>query len=225
MARPKSVLHIHAKAKVDVDLSSIKEKLVGNVLLFTTIQYVDQVENMKKQIGATTIIPKRTHAAFEGQILGCTRLEDEELEGFDSILYVGDGAFHPQAAVNKELPILCYNPRTSELKTLDSKYFSQVERRKKVGVSKFYMSNEIGVIITTKFGQARPHFLNKLKKTYPNKNFYGIVFDTIEYSRLEDFSFLECYVNTACPRIGVDDDLGKPCVNFTDLPELSKLLW
>lgn len=215
------ILHIHAKAARTVDLSGIKDKLPEKVLLFTTVQYIDQIDEMKSQINAKVIKPKNSHTQMEGQILGCSKLTDEELVDTDAILYVGDGLFHPQATANDKIKVFCYNPKNEVLTELDENFFENTQKKKRLGLNSFYMSENIGVLITTKHGQSRMRFLDKIKETFPKKNFYPIVFDTINFQSLEDFNFLECFINTACPRIGVDDTLPKPCVNVADLEELN----
>ena len=218
------VLHIHAKALKTVDLSRVKDKLPKNLLLFTTVQYIDQLDIMAKQVGAKVIKPKISHTLYPGQILGCTELTPEELAGIDAILYVGDGVFHPQATANAAVDVYCYDPRNDELTKLDASYYDTLMRRKKAGLNMFYRSKDVGVLITLKSGQGRIGFLTRIKRQFPDKNFYPLIFDTLDIGKLEDFNFIECYVNTACPRIGVDDTLPKPCVNVQDISELN-LIW
>lgn len=45
---------------------------------------------------------------------------------------------------------------------------------------------------------------NKFNGEYPNKKFYIFIADTIDYNQLNDFPFIEAWVNTACPRIEED---------------------
>jgi 2-(3-amino-3-carboxypropyl)histidine synthase len=221
------ILHIPCKSTLKVDLSQIKSKLKGKILLFTTVQYVEQIDEMRKQLGAencSVIKPKDSHAKYAGQILGCTKLSKDEISGFDAILFVGDGLFHPIALSNEDIDVYCYNPKSNHLQKLDETHFKNIEKKKKLGLNTFYRSKKIGVLISTKPGQKRLDAIDVLKKNYPDKEFFGILFDTIDFSRLLDFNFIECFVNTACPRIGVDDELPMPCINISDLEEL-KYKW
>jgi diphthamide biosynthesis enzyme Dph1/Dph2-like protein len=58
----------------------------------------------------------------------------------------------------------------------------------------------------------------KLQEKYPDKTFYYLLADVIDFSKLEDFPFLQAFVNTACPRI-IDDTekVPRPMVNIEDL--------
>ena len=52
------------------------------------------------------------------------------------------------------------------------------------------------------------------------KNCYIFAFDTLDFSQIENFPFVECWVNTACNRIL--DDYGKfpkPLIDLADLEE------
>ena len=59
----------------------------------------------------------------------------------------------------------------------------------------------------------------KLKELYPEKNFYFFVGDNFIEYEVENFPFIESWVNTACPRIGQDDIVRFkfPLVNIKDV--------
>ncbi|MBU4283524.1 MAG: diphthamide synthesis protein, partial [Nanoarchaeota archaeon] len=84
---------------------------------------------------------------------------------------------------------------------------------------KFLSSKEIGVILTTKPGQEQLKEAFELKNKFKDKNFYFLIFDTIDFNQLENFPFIECFVNTACPRIALDDSIkiGKAIINLEDI--------
>ncbi len=84
---------------------------------------------------------------------------------------------------------------------------------------KFHTSTQIGVFISSKWGQEYKNSALKLKNQYKDKNFYFFVGDNFIESEMENFPFIECWVNTACPRIGQDDIVrqSKPVVNIKDI--------
>ena len=102
---------------------------------------------------------------------------------------------------------------------LDKKHIEKYLKKKKANLAKFYLSKNIGVFITTKWGQEYEIAALKLKKKYKDKNFYFFVGDNFLDSEIENFPFCECWVNTACPRIGQDDILRhkKAIVNIKDV--------
>lgn len=83
----------------------------------------------------------------------------------------------------------------------------------------FMSSKEIGVLISTKPGQYKIKKAYELEDKFPEKKIYFLLFNTLNYSGLENFPFIECFVNTACPRISYDeaDKIRKPIINIDDL--------
>jgi len=81
------------------------------------------------------------------------------------------------------------------------------------------MSEIIGVFVTTKWGQEYKNTALKLKEKHPGKKFYFFIGDNFADIEIENFPWVECWVNTACPRIGQDDILRhkKPVVNIKDI--------
>jgi 2-(3-amino-3-carboxypropyl)histidine synthase len=138
----------------------------------------------------------------------------------DAFLYVGDGLFHPKALViNNELPVYLYDPKREEWNVMKDEDIELAKKKQKAAMSTFLMSKKIGVLITTKYGQQRIQMSMKLKEKYPDKEFFFLLFDSLDWNSLEDFPFLECFVNTMCPRIGLDDTnkLRKPVLDIGEL--------
>ena len=50
------------------------------------------------------------------------------------------------------------------------------------------------------------------------KQVYIFVGDILNYADMENFPFIEVWINTACPRIGYDDvtSMPKPLININD---------
>ena len=74
------------------------------------------------------------------------------------------------------------------------------------------------MLVATRYGQARLREALDLRQRYPDKTFYVLLADVIDFAKLEDFPFIQIYVNTACPRI-MDDHgkLPRPVLNISDL--------
>jgi 2-(3-amino-3-carboxypropyl)histidine synthase len=185
---------------------NIIEKLPKTIALFFTIQFIDSLEDVKKDIEATgrvVKVMKGKHTKYMGQIYGCNL---EKFEGVDAYFYIGDGLFHPKAlALGNDKPIHIWNPVSEKYSVMDREAVYEELHRQKAAFSRFLTADKIGVLVTTKPGQSYLKYALKLKDKYPDKKFYYIVMDTINFEGLEDFNFVECWVNTACPRIGWDD--------------------
>ncbi len=219
------VLFIEGKYKKIISLpKDLIDALPKTIALFNAVQFENSQEHVKKQLedtGKTVVLPITPHSKYKGQLLGCGIKKFKE--EFDAFLYIGDGVFHPQALIieNKK-PVFCYDPFGEGFwNMLDTKIVEDKLKRKKGALSKFYASQNIGVLVSTKPGQNYLNHALKLRAKYPDKNFYYILNNNIDFSQLENFPFVECWVNTACPRIGIDDvyQFEKPVVNLDDVGE------
>ncbi len=202
-------------------------QLPKKVMLFVNIQLMHQRDAIaaqleKHNIEVLTSRPK--HSWHDGQLLGCGNEKWDQ--GQEAFVYVGDGFFHPSALLfNNDEKVFQYDPKTGKIKVLDKDDMRQILGAKKGGMATFYSSKNIGVLITTKYGQQRMQPAFKLQEKFPDKTFYYLLGDTIDFSKLEDFPFIQCYINTACPRISDDHSkIPRPCINIEDVAEL-KMKW
>jgi 2-(3-amino-3-carboxypropyl)histidine synthase len=217
---------IEARYKGKVELpAEVIELLPKKIALFTTVQFLDSIAEIKKQLekkGKKVLLIKTEHTKYPGQLLGCNIKKFSE--DFDAFLYIGDGMFHPKALILKNpKPAFAYNPFSKEYVKLEPKDAEAMRKKNEGAKLKFLNSKEIGVLISTKPGQQQIKKAYELEKEYANKNFYFLLFDTIDFAELENFPFIECFVNTACPRISYDESekIRKPVVNVDDLSDLS----
>ena len=195
-------------------------QLPTKVVLFLNIQFHNQYEQLRNQLEAAgkevlTVRPK--HAWHEGQILGCS-VEDWD-KGQEAFVYIGDGLFHPKALLFKnDEKVFIYDPKTQKSKVLTKQDIDQILRQQKGALAAFHMAKRVGVIVTTKYGQTRLKQSMKLQQMFPDKEFYFLLADVIQFQKLEDFPFIDVFVNTACPRVMDDNEkLPKPMTNLEDL--------
>lgn len=212
------------KDKVELPDELIKQ-LPAKVALFTTVQFLNSLDEAKKKLeaaGKKVLILKAEHAQYYGQLLGCNI---NKFSGdFDAFLYIGDGLFHPKALMLKNSkPVFVYDPFSKEFMKLSENSVAEMKKKNLGAINKFLHSKEIGVLISTKPGQLRMKEVYELEKKYPDKNFYSLLFDTIDFGELENFPFIQCFINTACPRIAYEEaeKIGKPVVNIADLSQIS----
>jgi len=199
----------------------VVKKLPKKIMFFMTAQLIDQKEELRVQLenaGKKVFFTKPRHTVYEGQLLGCNT---EKITGdFDAFFYVGDGLFHPQALMMKnDKPIHVYNQVQNKYLLISKNDSLLFKKRVAIANAMFHNSKNIGVLVTTKPGQNKLAFFMKLRKKYPEKEFYYLVNNNIEFDKLEDFPFIECFVNTACERIAYDDykKFKKPIINFEDI--------
>lgn len=216
---------VPVNARVDVQIpSSALKKLPEKIALFVTSQLYTQFEKIKNQLESAekkVLIVQTRHTPREGQILGCN-IEDYEVRGeFDAFFYVGDGEFHPKALLFRNTkPVFVYNPLENQFFEMDREEAERAVKRRKGALLKFYTSKNIGVMVTGKSGQNMIH--KALKFKFKDKKFFIFVANTFNFQELNDFPFIDVWINTACPRIAYEDleKLDQPIINFEEIPEL-----
>ncbi len=207
------------KKKVILPKKVIK-KLPKELALFTTVQFIDSLNIIKKQLekaNKKVKLYKVKHTQYKGQLLGCS-IEKFNAKNF---LYIGDGMFHPKALLlkNPESKVFVFNPINKKFSIVKEKEVIPWLKKKKWALLKMMSSDNIGVLISTKPGQNRIKEALRLKKKMPEKNLYFFVFNTLNFEELENFPFVDCFINTACPRIAYDDTnkIKKPILNLDDV--------
>lgn len=220
-------IYVEAFYLGDVELpAGLIKKLPKSVALFGAIQYVKKLDAIRKQLegaGKNVLLIKTRHTRHAGQLLGCNI--DEFKDPFDAALYVGDGLFHPKALLMRnQRPVYVYDPKANEYRELKAEEIEGIKRKHTGALIRFLSSTHIGVLVSTKPGQQYLKKALELKKKFPEKRFYFLVFNDVNWQGLEDFPFVEMYVNTACARIGFDDTnkLGKAVLNLEDALDAAK---
>lgn len=205
-------------AEVDADVLPVVEKslekLPKKVGVLTTAQHLSQLDK------AVEFLKKNKKEAVKGgQVLGCNVSNAEKIaDKVDAFLFIGSGKFHPLGAGKILKPVVCANPYNNEVSEIDLKEIEKISKKRQAMLSKFYASDKIGVIVAT---NAQSSIINAKKavEKYPEKEFFFFACNTLNFDEMENFPFVQCWVNTACLRIGYDDldRAKKPMVNLEDI--------
>ncbi len=200
------VMFIPAKSSFDckqINLKALEKSEFKKFGLISSIQFVDELEKVKK------FLEKNGYECIiGGQILGCRVEKAYKIKNkIDAFLYIGDGLFHPSALYRIQKPIFLYDG--TELKE---------PKKNRAALLKFLHGENIGIIVSTKHGQSFMSWAEKLKEMFPAKKYYIFLCDTLDYNQMQNFNFIDAWVNTACNRIA--DDI--TAVNYEDIVLLKK---
>jgi len=207
------IYNLHAKAalgKIDFETKTLPDK-IG---LVTTIQYLPEMKKVSDYLWK-----KGIKAALGGQVLGCDVSSVERIkDDISAFLYIGSGEFHPiGVALKTGKPVYSLHPESMKIRKIEESEIDKIRRKQKGMLAKFHNSNVIGVIITTKKGQSEVQGgikkIKEIEKRYPEKRFYHFLCDTLDFGSLENFPFIQVWVNTMCPRIMEDINI----LNIQDL--------
>ena len=119
-------------------------------------------------------------------------------------------------SINKD--VFCYEPVNAVLSKIDKTEVEKYNKKRKVNYMKFLSATEIGILVSIKPGQNNFRKAVELKKQLKDKNCYIFVFDTLDFNQIENFPFIQCWVNTACNRILDDyEKFRKPLVDINNI--------
>lgn len=181
-------------------LSLLEQKRIG---LVTTVQHAHLIDAMAAYLRArgieVIIVPGTSRAPLRGQVLGCN-FHAARNTGATEILFVGTGLFHPlgiQLATGAR--VVAVDPYTMEAQVVDG---SRLLRKRFALLERARGARSIGIIISLKSGQQRWDLARRLV-TLDRKAVLVTMHDIIPDELLN--LGMDCYVNTACPRLAYDD--------------------
>ncbi|MDL2261224.1 diphthamide biosynthesis enzyme Dph2 [Methanimicrococcus sp. OttesenSCG-928-J09] len=207
------VRFIEARSKADISeavknaLPLLTEQTIG---LLTTVQHVHQMNTAKKileEVGKTVIIANGDERiAYPGQILGCnfSAAHSKEAEDCGEFLYIGSGQFHPiGAALSSKKRVVCTDPFTSEVFELSDRKFL-MQRSAVIGNASD--AQVFCILVSVKNGQYRKSLAEQIKeKAEANgKQAFILFMDFVSPDQMLSFK-ADAFVNTACPRLAIDD--------------------
>ncbi len=144
----------------------------------------------------------------EGQVLGCSFGSASSISSdVDNFIYIGSGNFHPLGvtlATGKKT--FAVDPMLGEVRDMDTQK-EKILRQRFAKITKAKDGNAFGIIVGEKRGQMRKGLAFKIKKLLKEKGkrAYLLYLNEITPENLLPFRKLDAFVNTACPRISIDD--------------------
>lgn len=214
-------LFIESKYMGKTETRKIKvEKLPQTIGLATSVQFADRLDEIKNFLETNNkkVLIGEGKQKYKGQILGCDVSAGNNIKGkVDAFLYIGDGRFHPLGlAMKTEKEVYTFNPKSNQFLKINEKKINEYKKNIQVKTMRYLSSDNIGILVSTKPGQNDMKSAQKLKKDLEKKGKKGyiFVFNTLNTNELENFPFVDFWVNTACPRIEEDS---KKIINIENI--------
>jgi len=206
-------IFIGAKIKNEPDYEKIKE-IVNKKITEKKIAvcYSNQFIEVAKKISDK--LNKKVVQTI--QILGCSNPHfSKEVE---AILLIGQGKFHSVSiAYESKLPTYILENETIE--KISEKEVQKMEQKEKGMYLKYLHSEKIGILVTNKPGQQRLKNALRYLKSLKEKKGYIFISNDLNTKEFENFQ-INCWVNTACPRMDLTDG---EIINLEKLQRLEKL--
>ncbi|MDR1404513.1 MAG: diphthamide biosynthesis enzyme Dph2 [Candidatus Methanoplasma sp.] len=217
-------VEVRANPDIDVYLAAVSQKLPQKIGLLATVQYVGLIPNAKKILerdGKTVFVGRGDSRIFhQGQVLGCNFSAAESVnDEVDAFLYIGEGDFHPLAAAfGTDKDVVVFNPLTGDIKSV-KEIRDRILRKRFAAIETAKNAETFLVIVCTKTGQDRSALADSVagKIRERGKKAYILLANEIGPDVLLPYN-VDAYVNTACPRIVMDDSAKykKPMLTVTE---------
>ena len=222
-----NVLYIESRSDADVDESILDSlgALPAKVGLLATVQYlglIPKVRSILESSGRTVYVGTGDgRICHPGQVLGCNCSAAEAVDAdVDGFLFIGEGDFHPLAAAfGMEKQVLVLNPVTGEVRDM-AETRDRILRRRFAAIQGAKDAQSFLVIVCSKVGQNRDGLADRMVTLLRDhgRTAFKVVIEEINPTALMSYQ-VDAFVNTACPRIAMDDAARYPKPMLTP-PEL-----
>lgn len=223
------VVYLDAQYAVRPDrcLEKLKETLLrfGSLGLFSSIQFIGCLEEARRILegwGLRVFIGRGSGVKYAGQVLGCNYTSPLEVESqVEAFLFIGGGLFHPLGlSLLTGKPVFALNPLNCSLRDM-SVLKRRYLRRRYASIAEAMKGRVFGILVGLEPGQFRLGQAEGLKSLIERlgREAYLLGFNYLDASMLEAYTWIDVFVNTACPRLSLEDSerLSKPILNPAEL--------
>jgi len=232
------IIYIEAKAMLSLK-TAVKEALPllrpwRSIGLTTTVQHVDMLSEARETLlraKKSVVVGDARRFIHSGQVTGCDYSNANAIaKDVDAFLFIGGGKFHAVGvALATSKPTVVADPYEQRAFSVVTDV-QRIVKQRWTSVQQAKESERFGVVIGLKNGQRRLEMAlrvrEKLEKAGKKTTLLAIREVTPE--ALIEFPSLNAYVNTACPRISLDDatKFQRPVLTITEaLVVAGELTW
>ncbi|HDD66708.1 MAG TPA: diphthamide biosynthesis enzyme Dph2 [Nitrososphaeria archaeon] len=196
-------------------LDSLEEGIrdLGSLGLGMTVQWLDYVEAVREKLARhglkIRVGDPSPPLRYAGQVLGCCynpllRLSD----AVNGYLIVGSRFHGLGLALQTHKPVYSLDPELRRIYDSSSEA-GRLLKSRYAYIERFRAAGRIGVILSVKPGQYRLGLARRLVSLLRSRGKHAevLVMDDVSLDRLRDSGF-RGFVNTACPRLSIEDQMG-----------------
>ena len=222
------VVYIPAKSRheiipvVEKSLPLLQGTRIG---LATVVQHIHTLPETTRYLeakGFRVQHPGRGPWAHEtGQVLGCDYFGLKRIEPeVDSFLVIGSYFHALGASLSVQKPTILADPYDGTVRLLDQDR-DRIIRQRYAMVEKARQANNFGIIVSTKPGQSNPTIALNIQHQLEENGKKAVILyaDEVVPDKLLDFTDIDAFVDTACPRLALDDPerFSKPIVTRDEI--------
>lgn len=225
----RKVIYVEARHEVEINKplrKAAKMTRARRIGLLATVQHIHllkEASSILERLGKKVYIGKADgKLKYDGQVLGCDLTAANSVANkVESFFVVAGGVFHAigvQASTGKRT--IAVDPYQGKAIDITEKT-ERLMKVKRAILGKLISSSKIGILLSLKPGQRNVNLAQILKEKLESQGKRCVVIVGRELTglNLNSFTDVDLFVNTACPRIALDDreDFIKPVLNADDL--------
>jgi 2-(3-amino-3-carboxypropyl)histidine synthase len=231
---------IYVEARATLNVNAAVEKALpmlekwSKIGLATTVQHVqalDEVREILIHAGKTVVIGDTGRLNYPGQVIGCDYSNAISIaKDIEAFLFIGGGQFHALGvALSTSRPTIIVDPYDNTAFSID-KEAEKIFKQRWASVEEAQKGKTFAVLVGLKPGQKRLEEASKVKDMLEEKSKIAYLFAVKEITPevLMEFPTVDVFVNTACPRISLDDAVifRKPVLTINEASVVvGKLSW
>lgn len=232
------VVYIEARANAHVEDTVRKAmrrlKNWNHIGVTTTVQHIHQINQVRElllEAGKTVAVGDSGSVKYAGQIVGCNYSNAKSIsKDVDGFLFVGGGRFHALGvALATMKPTVVADPYEKKAYCLEDEA-KKLFKQRWANISEARKAKNFGILVGLKTGQKRLAEAIEIKKKFERKGKEALLLTLKEITpeTLMEFPNIDAFVNTACPRLALDNSskFRKPFINLNEaLVALGEITW
>jgi len=208
---------IYIEARATINVAEAVERalpLMENwhkIGLATTVQHVQTIDEAKEMLiraGKIVMVGDAGRLNYPGQVVGCNYSNAKSIAGdVEGFLFIGGGRFHALGlAISTFKPTVVADPYEKRAYSIDEEA-QKVQRQRWASIQEAQKAKIFAVLVGLKPGQKRLEealtIREKLEKAGKDAFLFAVREITPEV--VMNFPTVDAYVNTACPRVSLDE--------------------
>jgi 2-(3-amino-3-carboxypropyl)histidine synthase len=169
--------------------------------------------------------------SYAGQVVGCNYSNAKSIaKDVEAFLFIGGGQFHALGvALSTSKPTIIADPYEKRAYSIDEEA-GKIVKQRWASIEEARKASVFAVLVGLKPGQKKFEEALEVKQKLEEKGKAAFVFVSEEVTpeMLREFQMIDAYVNTACPRISLDDAsrFSKPVLTVNEaLVVIGALSW
>jgi 2-(3-amino-3-carboxypropyl)histidine synthase len=200
--------------------------IIGLTLSIQHVQFLEEARTILIRAGKKVLIGNKGILSYAGQVTGCNLSNATSITNeVDAFLFVGGGRFHALGvalATNK--PTIVADPYENQAYTLEYEVKKIIKQRWNC-IQETKNAKTYGILVGLKPGQKHLEEAIEIKAKIEKRGFIAYLLASREITPelLMEFPSIDAYVNTACPRISLDNaqKFRKPVLTVTEFSVVS----